>query len=422
MNAVPKPLRGNDEDGQENRLAQRAQAEDRPQSDLRFLFENAPIGVAQCTSQGTVMAMNPALEQMIAGRLPSTARPLCFGDLIHQDDRGESERLLHQMFSGARPSFRVENRIFGADDDMAPWVRWTSWRVHGDGRNPGYGLVIAEDVTETRQSQLRLRQAEKLEAVGRLASGVAHDFNNLLTGVMLYCDLILAGLESTNRLSRYVEEIRAAGMQAAGLVRQLLAVARPQNLEPRLLSLNDVAEGMRNLLVRLIGENIQLHFRFDPDLALVTMDAAQVQQILLNLVLNARDALPDGGQIMIETSNCKMQILAPSLSGKSKTTLPCVLFVVSDNGKGMNAQVRKHLFDAFFTTKEVGKGTGLGLTTVHSIVTASGGLIQVDSEPNSGTRVNVLLPVVPEAVSRSPDVNDMTKKEKVPPQHQEELL
>jgi signal transduction histidine kinase len=213
-------------------------------------------------------------------------------------------------------------------------------------------------------------------------------------------------------------------MQATGLVRQLLAVGRPQTLDPRFLSLNEVAEGMRTLLVRLIGENIQLHFRFDPGLALVRMDPTQVQQILLNLVLNARDALPEGGQIMIETSNCRMQILAPSITGKSRTTLPCVLFVVSDNGKGMNAEARKHVFDAFFTTKATGKGTGLGLTTVHSIVTSSGGLIQVDSEPNFGTRVNVLLPVVPDATSQSPGPHDLKpeRQRRVAALHQEELL
>lgn len=413
MNAFPKSIE--QPNGGQNEAPSHA--------DLRLVFENAPMGIAQCSSHGAVMAMNPALEQMISSRGPALRRPLTFGDLVHQDDRGEGERLFSQMFSGGRPSFRVENRLVGTDD-ITPWVRWTAWRVPGHGGTPGCGLIIAEDTTESRQSQVRLRQAEKLEAVGRLAGGVAHDFNNLLTGVMLYCDLMLAGLESGNHLYRYAEEIRAAGMQATGLVRQLLAVARPQNLDPRFLSLNEVAEGMRNLLVRLIGENIQLHFRFDPGLALVKMDPTQVQQILLNLVLNARDALPEGGRIMVETSNCRMQILAPGISGKSRTTLPCVLFVVSDNGKGMDAEARKHMFDAFFTTKASGKGTGLGLTTVHSIVTSSGGLIQVDSHPDAGTRVSVLLPVIPDATAQSPDPHELKseRKHRLVAPDQEELL
>ena len=167
----------------------------------------------------------------------------------------------------------------------------------------------AESCCVNHEAEQRLRQAEKLEAVGRLAGGVAHDFNNLLTGVLLYCDLLMAHLEPCHRVRKYAEEIRNAGMQATGLVRQLLAVARPSNSEPRLLSLNEIAEGMRNLLVRLIGENIELKFNLDPNLGLVKMDPTQSQQILLNLVLNARDAMPGGGQITVETRNCTVQVL-----------------------------------------------------------------------------------------------------------------
>jgi signal transduction histidine kinase len=242
----------------------------------------------------------------------------------------------------------------------------------------------------------------------------------------------MAYLEPNHRVRKYAEEIRKAGMQAAGLVRQLLAVARPTNSEPRLLSLNEIAEGMRNLLARLIGENIDLQFRLDPNLGLVKMDATQSQQILLNLVLNARDAMPGGGQITVETSNCKVQVLTeppvtePNITeagvaesgftepmatesrraAASPTTLPCALFMVADNGSGMNATTRAHLFEAFFTTKS-GKGTGLGLATVYDIVTSNGGLIHVDSAPACGTRVSVLLPLVPETVFDSRNTHDL---------------
>jgi two-component system, cell cycle sensor histidine kinase and response regulator CckA len=190
-------------------------------------------------------------------------------------------------------------------------------------------------------------------------------------------------------------------------------VARPAKLELRLLSLNEMAEGMRNLLLRLIGENIELRLDLDPNLGLVKMDATQAQQILLNLVLNSRDAMPSGGQISVSTSNCRMQILRqpsaneldvegkrPDLSSSENDDLllPCALLVVRDNGQGMDAQTRAHLFEAFFTTKSGGKGTGLGLATVYDIVTGSGGLIHVDSLPGCGTRFSVLLPLVPQAV------------------------
>jgi len=369
------------------------------ESERRLLFERAPLGIAQCSHQGNIIAMNPALERILGATL-ATIPSRHFADIAHTGNRGESQRLFQQMIDGDRDSFHIDNQVLGADGRTA-WVRWTAWRIPGSGGSPGSGLVVAEDTTEHRQSEQRLREAERLEAIGRLAGGVAHDFNNLLTGVLLYCDLLLVGLEPGNRLRKYVEEIRAAGLQATGLVRQLLAVARPQHAEPQLLSLNDVVEGMRGLLRRLIGENIQLEFQVDLNLGLVRMDPTQAQQILLNLVLNARDALTDGGHIQVETSNCQIQILAERNSGASPATLPCALLVVSDDGKGMDAGTRKHLFEAFFTTKAPGRGTGLGLTTVHDIVTRSGGLIQVDSELGSGTRITVLLPLVPEAALQS---------------------
>ncbi len=237
--------------------------------------------------------LNPALEQMLGGRsgIPPS---LCFADLIHPQDRAEGERFYRELFERQRDSFQIDSKTTGTNSRP---LRWTAWRVPGTNGEPDYALVLAEDAPCDQQAAHRLRQAEKLEAVGRLAGGVAHDFNNLLTGVLSYCDLLMAHLEPNHRVRKYAEEIRKAGMQATGLVRQLLAVARPANSEPRLLSLNEVAEAMRNLLVRLIGENIDLQFHLDPNLGLVKMDPTQAQQILLNLVLNARDAMPCGGHI-----------------------------------------------------------------------------------------------------------------------------
>jgi two-component system cell cycle sensor histidine kinase/response regulator CckA len=234
-------------------------------------------------------------------------------------------------------------------------------------------------------------QTQRWEAVGRLTGGVVHDFNNLLTGVMLYCDLLLSSLDARDRRRRYADEIRSAIVQASGLVRQLLVFARPQATAAHDLSLNEIARGMYGLLTRLIGENIVLDLHLDPELGAVKIDQAQAQQTILNLVLNARDALPNGGRITVETSNCRFQPVVGSVpSGPS--AFPCVMLAVDDNGHGMNAETRQRLFEPFFTTKNAGQGTGLGLTTVRSIVTTNGGLIHFESEPGRGTRVMILLP------------------------------
>jgi two-component system, cell cycle sensor histidine kinase and response regulator CckA len=246
---------------------------------------------------------------------------------------------------------------------------------------------------ENRDAGQHLLHAQRLEAVGRLTGGVVHDFNNLLTGILLYCDLLMTDLKPGDRAHKYAEEIRGAGLQASGLVKQLLSIVRPAQSGCGLISLNDVSEGMRNLLFRLIGENIELEFHLDSNLGLVKMDHTQAQQVLLNLILNARDAMPAGGRITVAASNCKVQVLAENHSGAVPTALPCALLVVEDNGSGMDAATRDHLFEAFFTTKSE-KGTGLGLATVHEIVTRSGGLIYVDSTPGRGTRMSVLLPII----------------------------
>jgi len=245
-----------------------------------------------------------------------------------------------------------------------------------------------------------LRESQKMEAIGRLVGGVAHDFNNLLTGMVLCSELLLVGLEKDSRLRHYAEEIRSAGVQGAALIQQLLAVARQRVVAPRLLSLNEVITGMRSLLARLIGENIELNSELADDLGLVKMDPAQVQQIILNLVLNARDAMPEGGRIAIATRNCsdwRAKSDGPKVRGS------WIEFAVSDTGCGMDAETRSRLFEPFFTTKKPGQGNGLGLATVHSIVKHEGGRVQVESEPGKGTRVAVYLPQAePESESRDP--------------------
>lgn len=258
--------------------------------------------------------------------------------------------------------------------------------------SPQSSYVNTATLDTTAHADEDLLQSQRWEALGRLAGGVVHDFNNLLTGVMLCCDLLLSSMDSRDRRRRYADEIRSAILQSSVLVQQLLVFARPQSSPARPLSLNEMVAAMRDLLTRLMGENIALDLHLDPELGLVNIDQAQAQQILLNLVLNARDALPEGGRISVATSNCNFQPLTGALPKNSPPAFPCILLLVGDNGRGMTAETRQRLFEPFFTTKNEGRGTGLGLTTVRTIVTTNRGLIHFESEPGSGTRVMVLLP------------------------------
>jgi len=367
-----------------------------PTTEFVSLFEKAPLAIMLCDGEGQVISINPACEGILEMRREVASSRLRLADFIHAQERLHAERLMNSLSGAEQESFQLDTKT--ARDERP--VRWTAWKIDGANGHPASVLAIAETLVPEAAGQERLRQAQRLEILGRLASGVAHDVNNLLTGVLLYCDLLMTSLEAGHRARKYAEEIRNAGFQATGVVRQMLAFSRPGTSSPRLLSLNEIVDGMKDLLTRLIGESIELRFHLDPNLGLVRMDTTQVQQVLLNLVLNARDALPRGGQVRVETGNRKVQILPDAGNGNYPIpTLSCALFVVSDNGQGMDDDTRSHLFEPFFTTKG-GKGTGLGLTTVHDIVTSNGELIYVDSAPMKGTRVSVLLPL---AVQESSD-------------------
>jgi two-component system, cell cycle sensor histidine kinase and response regulator CckA len=368
---------------------------DDPVAKLLPFFANSPFGLALCQRQGYVTALNPTLEKMLGGDR-RVAASLSLSDLLHAHDHPECRRLISELLEGKREILEIDCRPKTAKRPL----HWTAWRVSATNIGSGCVVAMAEDPSGDISNGQHFRQAEGLEAVGRLAGGVAHDFNNLLTGVLLYCDLLLASLEQGHRARKYADEIRKAGLQATGLVRQLLAVARPTTAQPQPLSLNEIAEGMRGLLVRLIGENIELDLRLDPNIGLVKMDPSQAQQILLNLVLNARDAMPLGGQIIVESKQCGLQVLTDFSNHNSRAFQPCALFVVEDNGRGMDEATRARLFEPFFTTKAA-KGNGLGLSTVHDIVTTNGGLIHVESKLEQGTRVSVLLPIVRQTLPQS---------------------
>jgi len=259
-------------------------------------------------------------------------------------------------------------------------------------------LAAVQDITEKKQLEVQLRQAQKMEAIGRLAGGIAHDFNNLLSVMMGRSELLLLRMPPDNALRNDVEEIQRAGESAAGLTRQLLTFSRRQMIEPKVVDLNAILEGTQKMLRRLIGEHINILTRLEPSLGRIKADPGQVEQVIINLAVNARDAMPDGGQLYVETSNAPLdqayaRLHPPLIPGAY------VRLEIRDTGAGMDSATQARIFEPFFTTKELGKGTGLGLATVYGIVKQSGGYIWVSSELGKGTSFQIYLPRVEEAVS-----------------------
>ncbi len=261
-------------------------------------------------------------------------------------------------------------------------------------------LVVAQDISERHLLEQQLRQAQKMEAVGRLAGGVAHDFNNLLMVIKGHTELLMNALPPADGMSRKIAQIDRAADRATALTKQLLAFSRMQVLQPRVMNLNGVVEDMGKLLPRLIGEDVDLGIRTAPDLGAIRADASQMEQMIMNLAVNARDAMPIGGRLIIETSNAELDRTYNSTHPIVKPGR-YVLLAVSDTGTGMDAETQAHIFEPFFTTKEPGKGTGLGLATVYGVVKQSGGFIWVYSEVGKGTSFKIYLPRVDQPEDRA---------------------
>ena len=318
-----------------------------------------------------------------------------FTDLIHPEDRGKIlERYFDRLRGGAPPDaypFRIMDKT---GEEI--WVRLTADRVDWEGR-PGV-LCFLRDITKERNLEAQFLQSQKMEAVGRLAGGIAHDFNNLLTVTLGYCDLALARIGSLDPLRRDLEEIRKASDRCAALTRQILAFSRKQILVPKVINLGDVVADMDNMLRRLIGEDIDLVSVGGKGLWNVKADPGQVEQVIANLAVNARDAMPRGGKLTIEASNV---VLDETYTSGHQYVSPgsYVMLAVSDTGRGMDEGTLERIFEPYFTTKELGKGTGLGLSTVYGIVKQSGGHINVYSEPGIGTTFKMYFPAIEEKVT-----------------------
>jgi PAS domain S-box-containing protein len=308
--------------------------------------------------------------------------------VIHPDDRAAARAHAEQLSTGQ--DGEIEYRLIRSDGEII-WVR-DSARVKRDHRSKIiYGVV--SDITERKQLEEQLYQSQKMEAIGLLAGGVAHNFNNLMTVITGYSELFDSRLNQGDLLLQDVEQITRAGEPAAALTGQLLAFSRKQVLQPRVLDLNTVVGNMDQMLRPIIGEDIDLVIALDQKLGPVKADPGQMEQVIMNLVINARDAMPRGGKLTIETANAELDESYTRLHVDVKPGL-YVMLAVSDTGDGMAEETRAHIFEPFYTTKEQGQGTGLGLATVHGIVNQSDGHIWVYSEPSHGTTFKIFLPEI----------------------------
>ena len=356
---------------------------------MRFALEAAGVGIWDLDFTTGVLQWSAILESQY-GLQPGTFGGTfeAFVERVHPQDRNAVIETMKAHRSGA--DFSMQHRTLWPDGT----VRWLSGagRIQVDAHGePLRGVGISMDVTERHTLEAQFQQAQKMEAIGRLAGGVAHDFNNLLTAILGYCELLLVDLDPDDPRQADIAHIQKAGESAAGLTRQLLAFSRKQIIEPTLLDLNVIVADIRAMLGRLIGEDVTVVLALGPALAPVTADRGQVEQIILNLAVNARDAMPDGGTLTIQTANVELD------DHYAKTHLavkpgPYVVLTVNDTGTGMTPEVQARLFEPFFTTKELGKGTGLGLATVHGIVARSGGSINVYSEVGRGSSFKVYFP------------------------------
>ena len=359
----------------------------RSESNFRSLVMNAPYGICRCDALGILQDANPALVAMFgydgAAELPGRHLGSLYADA--------QQWFLTADYFHARKEFNNLTTECLRKDGSAIVAR-ISGRSIPNGKEGGSFEIFMEDVTETRTLELQLRQAQKMEAIGRLAGGIAHDFNNLLMVISGYSEFLLERIGPDPELRGPAQEISNATQRATSLTRQLLAFSRKQMLAPKVLDLNEVVAENLKMLTRMIGEDIDLVMIPGPTLGPVRADPSQIDQVIMNLAVNARDAMPHGGKLTIETANVSVD----ENFARTHTPLTAgdyVMLAISDTGVGMDSETQSHIFEPFFTTKGA-KGTGLGLSTVYGIVKQSGGFIFVDTQPHRGTAFRAYFPRV----------------------------
>jgi PAS domain S-box-containing protein len=367
----------------------------RSEARYRSLVQSAVYGIYRSSLEGRFFDVNPALITMLG--YDSAEEVLALDPKLDVFvDPSEQMRVMAEFRRGACLD-NVEVR-WKRKDGSAITVRLSGRVVNNPEETAEVVEIIAEDITERRVLENQFRQAQKMEAVGRLAGGVAHDFNNLLMVISGYAEVLLEHTRKNDPLHPKIEAIHQATDRATTLTRQLLAFSRKQLLELKVVDLNIIVEDIKRLLRPLIGENIELQTQLAPDLGRTRADAGQIEQVLMNLVVNSKDAMPNGGKIIIQSANARLNhedvrreysYIQPGLY---------VVLSVTDTGEGMDKETQLRIFEPFFTTKEKGKGTGLGLSTVYGIIKQSGGYVLVQSEPGQGTTFRIYLPRVEDAL------------------------
>ncbi|MBS1851720.1 MAG: PAS domain S-box protein [Acidobacteria bacterium] len=364
---------------------------------FRLISDNAGDMIALVDSEGQRNYISPAYERVL-GYSPDSLLQTSVLEQVHGEDRD----LLSRAMAEARLSGenqRVEYRIAHQDGswhDMESTVNL----IPSESASSAQLVIVNRDITERKRLEKQLFQAQKMEAIGRLSGGIAHDFNNLLGVIIGYGEILQEQPALTDTTRTSVQEILKAGRRAASLTRQLLAFSRQQVLEPKVMSLNCVISETANMIRRLIGDDIDLTLSLHPQDGKVKADQGQIEQVLLNLAVNARDAMPNGGRIFIQTSEFLMDPAFVRQYPYPVKPGAYIRLAFSDNGIGMNTDIKAHIFEPFFTTKEKGKGTGLGLAMVYGIVKQSGGYIDVQSEPGKGATFTIYLPKVEVAAAR----------------------
>ena len=352
---------------------------------FRTIFDAAAVGIAVVDLTGRIVDSNPALQRLLGYTAPEL-HGKTFIELTYPVDLSADLALVNEMLSGRRETYQLEKRFIRKDNTLV-WTRVAASIVRDDDGTPDFGIGIVVDITERKTLEEQLLQAQKLEAIAQLAGGVSHDFSNLLTVIRGYSEFILSKAGDNAALRADAEEIRAAAERATLLTRQLLAFSRKQGRQPELLNVNLVVRNVERMLDRVIGEDVTVTVRACDDPCAVVTDEGQLEQVLMNLVVNARDAMPDGGSLTIETAEEVVTAKTSVGSGKKHVRVSVI-----DNGCGIPDDVRGRIFEPFFSTKEATTGSGLGLSTVHGIVTQAGGFVRVRSEVGKGSAFDVLIP------------------------------